>query len=68
MSCDILVKPIADKNRWTFMAMVHLPQGQGARDRVTELSCTENFVTEAEAEMEGIAFIKKWIDQGKPST
>ena len=53
---DVLVKPVADSNRWTFTAVVHIPQG--ARDRVTELSCTQDFASEAEAEMEAVAFVK----------
>jgi hypothetical protein len=40
-------------------------QPQGARDRVTELNCTQDFASEAEAEMEAIAFVKKSIDEGK---
>ena len=61
---DILVKPVAGSNRWTFTAVVHMPQG--ARDRVTELTCTRDFASEAEAEMEAIAFVKKSIDDGQP--
>jgi hypothetical protein len=59
---DVLVKPVADSKRWTFTAVVHIPQG--ARDRVTELNCTQDFASEAEAEMEAIAFVKKSIDEG----
>jgi hypothetical protein len=44
---------------------VHIPQG--ARDRVTELNCAQDFASEAEAEMEAIAFVKKSIDDGKAS-
>ena len=33
-----------------FTAVVHIPQG--ARDRVTELNCAQDFASEAEAEME----------------
>jgi hypothetical protein len=62
-SFDVLVKPVADSKRWTFTAVVHIPQG--ARDRVTELNCTQDFASEAEAEMEAIAFVKKSIDEGK---
>jgi hypothetical protein len=62
---DVLVKPVADSNRWTFTAVVHIPQG--ARDRVTELSCTQDFASEAEAEMEAVAFVKKSIDEGEVS-
>lgn len=43
--------------------MVHIPQG--ARDRVTELNCTQDFASEAEAEMEAVAFVRKSIDEGK---
>jgi hypothetical protein len=50
-------------NRWTFDAVVHIPQG--ARDRVTELKATRDFASEAEAETEAVAFVKKWIDDGK---
>ena len=63
-SFDVLVKPVADSKRWTFTAVVHIPQG--ARDRVTELNCTQAFASEAEAEMQAIAFVKKSIDEGKP--
>jgi hypothetical protein len=31
---------------------------QGVRDRVTELNCTQDVASEAEAEMEAIAFVK----------
>ena len=62
---DIFVKPVHDSNRWTFDAVVHIPQG--ARDRVTELKPTRDFASEAEAEREGIAFVRKWIDDGKLS-
>jgi hypothetical protein len=62
---DVLVKPVPDSNRWTFTAVVHIPQG--ARDRVTELNCAQDFASEAEAEMEAIAFVKKSIDDGKAS-
>ena len=61
---DVLVKPVAGNNRWTFTAVVHIPQG--ARDRVTELTCTQDYPTEAQAETEGIAFVKKSIDDGLP--
>jgi hypothetical protein len=61
---DILVKPVHDSNRWTFNAVVHIPQG--ARDRVTELKSMRDFGSEAEAAREGIAFVRKWIDDGKP--
>jgi hypothetical protein len=64
-SFDILVKPVAGSKRWTFTAVVHIPQG--VRDRVTELTCTQDFASEAEAEMEAIAFVKKSIDEGKAS-
>jgi hypothetical protein len=60
---DILVKPVHDSNRWTFDAVIHIPQG--ARDRVTELKATRDFASEAEAETEAVAFVKKWIDDGK---
>jgi hypothetical protein len=62
-SFDVLAKP-ADDGRWSFDAVVHLPQG--ARDRVTELKSTCDFASESEAEREGIAFVRKWIDDGKP--
>jgi hypothetical protein len=33
---------------------------------VTELTCTQDFASEAEAEMEAIAFVKRSIDDGQP--
>ena len=60
---DVLAKPVPDSNRWTFTAVVHI--AQGARDRVTELNSTQEYASEAEAEMEAIAFVKKSIDDGK---
>jgi hypothetical protein len=48
-----------------FTAVVHIPRG--ARDRVTELNCAQDFASEAEAEMEAIPFVKKSIDDGKAS-
>ena len=53
---DILVKPVHDSNRWTFDAVIHIPQG--ARDRVTELKATRDFASEAEAETEGLHLSK----------
>ena len=46
-SFDVLIKPVAGNNRWTFTTVVHIPQG--ARDRVTELNSTQDFASEAEA-------------------
>jgi hypothetical protein len=60
---NVLVNPVPDSKRWTFTAVVHIPQG--GRDRVTELNCAQDFASEAEAEMEAIAFVKKSIDEGK---
>lgn len=37
--------------------MVHIPQA--GRDRVTELNCTQDFASKAEAEMEAIAATKQ---------
>jgi hypothetical protein len=64
-SFDVLIKPVAGNNRWTFTTVVHIPQG--ARDRVTELNSTQDFASEAEAGMEAIAFVKKSIDEGEVS-
>ncbi len=53
---DILVKPVQDSNRWTFDAVIHIPQG--ARDRVTELKATRDFANQAEAETEALHLLK----------
>lgn len=61
---DIETKPSPDDKGWTFVANVHWFEGK--REEFTKYRSDQSFTSPKEAEMEGIAVVRKWIDDGKP--
>jgi hypothetical protein len=59
----VLVKPVADSNRLTFTAVVHIPQGATRSHDGTELH--QDLAAKPEGEMEATALVKTSIDEGK---
>jgi hypothetical protein len=55
---------LPDSNRWT--AHVVINWTVRSREQFREFDVKRGFATQEEAEREGLAFAKKWIDDGKP--
>lgn len=55
---------LPDSNRWS--AHVVINWTAGARKESRQLDVKRGFATEEDAEQAGLAFAKKWIDDGKP--
>jgi hypothetical protein len=61
---NIEPKPTSDGKGWTFIANVHWVEGE--REECTRYTSDQSFTSSEEAQMEGIAETRKWIDSGKP--
>jgi hypothetical protein len=56
--------PLPDRESWTFVAVVHWVESD--QEEFTTYDHDHRFTSPNEAQMEGIAVIRKWIDDGKP--
>ena len=55
---------LPDSNRWT--AHVVINWTVRSREQFREFDVKRGFATQEEAELGGLTFAKKWIDDGKP--
>jgi hypothetical protein len=55
---------LPDSNRWTVHVVINWMAR--SREQFREFEVKRGFATQEEAEREGLAFAKKWIDDGKP--
>jgi hypothetical protein len=59
-------KPLPDGRSWTFVALIHWVEGN--QEKSTRYNYKHSFTSPNEAQMEGIAVVRKWIDDGKPES
>jgi hypothetical protein len=57
-------KPLPDGGGWTFVAEIYWFNGR--QEEFVRFGSTDTFAVPEEAQMGGIAVIRKWIDAGKP--
>jgi hypothetical protein len=55
---------LPDSDRWTAQVLVNWTDGRHEQSRRFDVK--RGFATQEEAEEAGLAFAKKWIDDGKP--
>ena len=55
---------LPDSERWTAQVLINWTDG--SRKQFRQFDVKRGFATEEEAELEGLTFAKKWIDDGKP--
>jgi hypothetical protein len=63
-SFSIDSQPLPDGESWTFVAVIHWVESD--QKEFTTYDHDYRFTSPNEAQMEGIAAIRKWIDDGKP--
>ena len=63
-SFNIDRQPLSDRESWTFVAVILWVESN--QKELTTYDHDHRFTSPNEAQMEGIAAIRKWIDDGKP--
>ena len=55
---------LPDSERWTAQVLINWTDGR--RKQFRRFDVKRGFATEEEAELAGLTFARKWIDDGKP--
>jgi hypothetical protein len=57
-------RQLPESGRWTAQVLIHWTNGPHEQSR--QFDVKRGFATEVDAQMAGLMFAKKWIDDGKP--